>query len=144
MPRPIIALAALLFLAAPATAAEGWVFRAGSAGFAVDGAFRGLWLACAPGGATLHLATGGTRLQPGVDQTAVVTVDGVALLQRMRAGDDAGEPALRRAMSGAELRELATRLAKGRAAEVAMPAGRFALPLKGSGKAVESLLAACG
>ncbi|KAB0682833.1 hypothetical protein [Aureimonas leprariae] len=144
--RRFPAAAALLLAALPAGAADGWTFRAadgGSAGFASNGTYRGLWFACtAGGGARLLIGTGGTRLQRGVDQTAVVTVDGTAFLQVARASDD-GEPALDRRLPPTEFRQLAEALAKGKAAEVSMPAGRFALPLAGSGRALKSLLAAC-
>lgn len=141
-----IAAAALALLAGPALA-DGWSFRAasggGSAGYAAGGGYSGLWLACSPSGARLSVSTGGTRLQAGVDQTAVVSVDGTAFLQRMRTAAEGGEPILRRRLVPGELETLAAALGKGRKAEVSMPAGRFILPLKGSGKALAGLLAVC-
>jgi hypothetical protein len=148
MRRTFRAAGALLLLAvSPAGAADGWLFRpanGGSAGFASGGTYRGLWLDCAGGGgARLLVGTGGTRLQGGVDQTAVVTVDGTSFLQIARAGEEDGEPVLARTLAAPEFQRLADALRKGRKAEVATPAGRFALPLDGSGRALGGLLAAC-
>ncbi|GGE22064.1 hypothetical protein GCM10011390_46770 [Aureimonas endophytica] len=141
-------LLALALLLSPAPArADSWTFRpaanGGSAGFLAESGWSGLWFACSGGAAVLTVSTFGARLAGDAEQRAVLDIDGTAFLQRMRSGTVDGGPVLRRPLTRAELEALAGALGKGRKAEIAMPAGRFALPLKGSGKALASLLAAC-
>ncbi|KQT83917.1 hypothetical protein [Aurantimonas sp. Leaf443] len=145
-PIPAVLAAVLLAIApAPAAAASGWLAAAGAAGFAVDGDFSGLHVSCREAGAPrLVFGPFAGRFDMSHRHAVIVDVDGTAFRMETRAMEDAaGGTRFVRAGSMAEFAPLVAALRAGRAAEVSSPAGRFALPLRGSGKALAALEAAC-
>ncbi|WP_152046689.1 hypothetical protein [Aureimonas psammosilenae] len=146
MPKlPLLLVFHALLTPLPAVAADGWAFRTeggAKAGYVADGGWAGLWFACTPEGRRLFVSAGKTPRQTGIERTVILDVDGTAFLQRMRT--DSGSSTLSRPLTAAEAGALGAALAKGKRAEIAMPAGRFVLPLNGSGKAMAAFAAACG
>ncbi len=130
------ATATSLLLAAPAWSAPAWRGSGGAAG------------AYENGRALLELACEGSRLRlsafsPGTGgrgASLVVEVGGTAFLLDAGATNpdslSAVVPASRAGLLVAALR-------KGKAAEVRVPAGRYSVPLAGSGAALAPLAAAC-
>ncbi|MBB4005336.1 hypothetical protein [Aurantimonas endophytica] len=148
-PLPIgaaVLVAAALATAAPA-GAQNWTVSGQTAGLTVGGSFTGLSLTCvtrgrvelAFSGFPAHLPTGGAYTVP-------VSVDGTAFLFEAQARDGGSRDFsnLVHAAPMAELTTLLDALAQGRAAEVSSPAGRYVVPLAGSGRAVETFRQRCG
>ena len=148
-------LALLLFWGSGAEAAGSWIAGRGnaaagarSAGYGANGVFEGLWFSCeaaGPGVLRLIVAGPGWRFDHALDQTVVASVDGTAYLfsTRPEARPEGGDR-LVRAAPAAEFEPLIAALAKGRRVEISAPAGRYSLPLGGSGKALAALKAGCG
>lgn len=137
-----------LLAATPAPAATAWTSGGQRAGLAAKGGGETIGFSCAgtPAGRMRLVLSGfdAKLLQTDLDYTVVVTVDGTAYRQSLRAV--AGAPGRRDlSMTGpsGELQPLVEALAAGAKAEIASPAGREPLSLKGSGKALKALRAAC-
>lgn len=131
--------------ASPASAAS-WRFAGGEAGLWVDGEFNGLVVGCRGEALSLSFFGFAARLQPDTTYSVVVTVDDTARRYRAKPGQRPGarRQALVTAISGNAAADLVEALRKGRKAEVATPAGRYDLPLSGSAKALDALVAASG
>ncbi|NDV86370.1 hypothetical protein GTW51_06620 [Aurantimonas aggregata] len=141
-----ISLAAFLAAAAPA-GAQNWTVSGQTAGLTVGGAFTGLSLTCATGGqAELTFSGFPAHLPAGDTYTVPVSVDGTAFLfaAQARGGGDREFSRLVHRAPIEELAGLLDALAAGRSAEVSSPAGRYVVPLAGSGRAVETFRQLCG
>lgn len=143
------AQAALWLLGASlALAASAWTAGGDRAGLSAKGGGETIGFGCAglPAG-RMRVVLGGFDaglLQTGLDYTVVVTIDGTAYPQSLRAvAGGAGRRDLTRTAPGADFQPLLDALAAGAKAEIASPAGREPLSLKGSGKALKTLRAAC-
>ncbi|WP_163461224.1 hypothetical protein [Jiella pacifica] len=133
--------------AAPSPAyAAGWRFAGGEAGLWADGGFNGLAVGCQGRALSLSFFGFAARLQPAMTYSVVLTVDDTARRFRARPERRAGAPrqALVASVSGETAVDLVEALRKGRKAEVATPAGRYDLPLSGSAKALDALVASSG
>lgn len=149
-------LALLLFWGSGAEAAGSWIAGRGSAaagarsaGYGANGAFEGLWFSCeaaGPGVLRLIVAGPGWRFDHALDQTVVASVDGTAYLfsSMPEARPEGGGDRLVHAAPAAAFEPLIAALTKGRRVEISTPAGRYSLPLGGSGKALAALKAGCG
>lgn len=131
-----------------ALSASGWTSGGERAGLAARGGGETIGFSCAgvaPGRWRLALSGfDAGLLQPDLDYTVVVTVDGTAYRQSLRAVPGApGRRDLSLTAASGELSPLVEALASGAKAEIASPAGREPLSLKGSGKALKALRAAC-
>ncbi|MBO0904952.1 hypothetical protein [Jiella sonneratiae] len=142
------ALAAICLAVAPASAASaaGWRYEAGQAGLWTGGGFNGLALRCSGGALSLAFFGFPVRLESGLSYTVVVTVDGTARRFRTRPSQRRGAAGstLSTELSGQAAADFVEALKRGRKAEVATPAGRYDLPLAGSGKALDALAKAGG
>lgn len=138
-----IGLALAVVLAYPAPlAAQSWTSSGSAAGLSVDGGYNGLSFACTGAGRAQVVFSGfGQRLQPNASYTVALSVDGVASLYQASA--NAGGTALLVDQPIDSLKPVIEQLRKGRAAEVSGPAGRYDVPLKGSGAALARFLDAC-
>lgn len=139
-------LAAALAMAVPA-GAQTWRVTGQTAGLTVGGAFTGLSLTCVTRGRVELVFSGfPAHLPSGDAYTVPVSVDGTAFLfeAQARDGGDRDFSSLVHAAPMAELTTLLDALAQGRAAEVSSPAGRYVVPLAGSGRAVETFRQLCG
>ena len=116
------------------------------AGFSVGGAYSGLSFRCLGSGRAAIIASGFPgQLQPGETYTLAVSVDGVAQLFRAKAvGDLEGGFNLVDDGSLSVFADLVSRLRQGKTAEISGPGGRYLVPLRGSGKALETFAAGCG
>lgn len=150
MTRHLLASTILLGLAGPA-AADGWTSRVEAeravAGTTVGGELAGLRLECVPGGPVRTvLSHNGRRFERGREATVVLSVDGMAQILRMQPSDSAraGDDDLSRQDEPTAAAALADALAAGRTLEISGPAGRYAMSLSGSSRALTALRAACG
>lgn len=140
----VIVVAAVASLPA---GAQSWTGSDGTAGFAVAGDYTGLSFRCGPAGEVAMIFSGFLGgLQDGGGYTVGVSVDGTAFLYEAtaRAGEADGTSVLVSRGSPAGLAELIAALRKGRSVEISGPAGRYTLPLIGSGKALDKLRQTCG
>ena len=145
VPTFFTALAAFLTASAAPGFAAGWTAGAERAGLSADGG-ETIAFTCggtAPGTLRLIFAGFDASLQPNLDYTVVVTVDGTAYRQTTRAVPGSKGRDLVQALPTGQLLPLVDALAAGSKAEIASPAGRESLSLKGSGKALKALKAAC-
>ncbi len=127
--------------------AQSWTWSDETAGFADAGGYTGLSFRCGPDGEIAMIFSGFPGgLQDGGGYTVGVSVDGLAFLYEATARDDEAEGASILVSRGslAGLAELIAALRKGRSAEISGPAGRYTIPLTGSGKALEALQRICG
>lgn len=134
-------------VAASPARAQSWTGSDGTAGFAIAGDYTGLSFRCGSDGEVAMIFSGFPGgLQDGGGYTVGVSVDGTAFLYEAtaRAGEADGTSILVSRGAPAGLAELIAALRKGRSAEISAPAGRYTIPLTGSGKALESLLRTCG
>lgn len=140
--------AGLVAAAAPLPArAQSWTGSDGTAGYAVGGVYTGLSFRCGSDGAVTMIISGFPGgLQDGAGYTVGVSVDGTAFLYEATARDGEAEGAsiLVSRGSPAGLSELIAALRKGRSVEISGPAGRYTIPLTGSGKALDKLRRTCG
>ncbi|KQT43129.1 hypothetical protein ASG43_16625 [Aureimonas sp. Leaf454] len=123
----------------------GWRWSGGRAALA-GASGETIAFTCAGAPATLRLILPGfdASLQGDLDYTVVVTVDGTAFRRTTRAVRGAGgRRDLVETARPTELLPLVDALAAGSKAEIASPAGRETLTLRGSGKALQALKAAC-
>ncbi|UIJ71620.1 hypothetical protein [Aurantimonas sp. HBX-1] len=142
----VLVLAAAL-AAAPPASAQSWAVAGRTAGFKVGGSFTGLALTCvAPGRVELTFSGFPAHLPTGGDYTVPVSVDGTAFIfeTEARDGSERDFSTLVHVAPASEMTALLDALAQGRAAEVASPAGRYVVPLAGSGRAVEAFRQLCG
>lgn len=127
--------------------AQSWTGSDGTAGFAVAGDYTGLSFRCGSAGEIAMIFSGFPGgLQDGGGYTVGVSVDGTAFLYEAtaRAGKTQGTSVLVSRGSPMGLAELIAALRKGRSAEISGPAGRYTIPLTGSGKALDNLRRTCG
>ena len=127
--------------------AQSWTGSDGTAGFAVAGDYTGLSFRCGSAGEIAMIFSGFPGgLQDGGGYTVGVSVDGTAFLYEAtaRAGKAQGTSVLVSRGSPVGLVELIAALRKGRSAEISGPAGRYTIPLTGSGKALDNLRRTCG
>lgn len=139
-------IVAAVVAALPARA-QSWTASDGTAGFAVAGDYTGLSFRCRPDGEVAMIFSGFPGgLQNGDGYTVGVSVDGTAFLYEATArdGEAEGPSVLVSRGSPMGLAELIAALRKGRSAEISGPAGRYTIPLTGSGKALDNLLRTCG
>lgn len=141
-------LCALLLATLPASPAlaQQWRADGARAGFAKGGALAGLVFECRPGGRLRTIVAGnGASFPADRDLTVAFDVDGTAWLRPFRAEPEGGGASrFVREEPLAEARDLLEALRRGSSLEIAGPAGRVALPLAGSGRAIGALLERCG
>ena len=137
-----------LFTLAPVAGvkAQSWKGSAADAGLNVGGAYNGLSFRCLGSGRAAMIVSGFPgQLQLGETYTVAVSVDGVAQLFRAKA---AGNPAVGFSLvddgSLSDFADLIARLRQGKTAEISGPGGRYLVPLRGSGKALETFAGGCG
>ena len=137
------ALAALLLAChVPPLRAQTWAGSASEAGLSVGGELTGVSFRCLGGGRTRLIFSGfSSRLQPGTTYTVALTIDGTAYLYATKA-DDSGY-ALTVEDTASAYASLIEALRKGRSAEVSAPAGRYQVPLRGSGDALARFSRQC-
>jgi len=141
-----VVIAAAAVPALPARA-QSWTGSDGTAGFAVAGDYTGLSFRCGPDGEVVMIFSGFPGgLQDGSGYTVGVSIDGTAFLYEAtaREGEADGTSVLVSRGSPVGLAELIAALRKGRSAEISGPAGRYTIPLTGSGKALDNLQLTCG
>ncbi|HEY9056421.1 MAG TPA: hypothetical protein VIN77_04655 [Aurantimonas sp.] len=133
-------------LAAFPARAQIWTASDGTAGYAVAGDYTGLSFRCGPDGIAMIFSGFPGKLQDGGGYTVGVSVDGTAFLYEAtaRAGEADGTSILVSRGAPAGLAELIAALRKGRSVEISGPAGRYTVPLTGSGKALDKLRQTCG
>lgn len=126
--------------------AQTWKGSARDAGLSVGGAYNGLAFRCLGNGRAAMIFSGFPgRLQLGETYTVGVSVDGVAELFRAEAAGGAdGDFSLVGNGPLAAFAGVISRLREGRSAEISGPGGRYVLPLRGSGKALETFTGGCG
>lgn len=134
-----------MFAAEPGSTQE-WISGEGTAGLSVNGSYAGISFQCV-GDARARLVFSGFpgALQEGRTYTVVATVDGTSFM--FNAAAEGGAPRfdsiLVETRTLSELASFLDMLKKGAGAEVAGPAGRYTVPLRGSGAALEAFLADC-
>ncbi len=141
------ALAAIGLLAPVSGAkAQNWKGSAADAGLSVGGAYNGLSFRCLGNGRVAMVVSGFPgQLQRGETYTIGVSVDGVAQLFRPKAvGSVDGGFSLVDDGSLSVFADLISRLRQGKAAEISGPGGRYVVPLRGSGKALDIFAGGCG
>ncbi|WP_147307942.1 hypothetical protein [Fulvimarina endophytica] len=132
-----------MLLVSPPAAAQSWRASGTTAGYYVDGVANGMFLRCAGSSLTVNFTGFPARFADGAAYRVGVSVDGLARILDTRAHRVRGRTVLVHAGALGELRGLIEDLRKGKAAEISTPAGRYTLPLTGSGSALGALIAAC-
>lgn len=137
-----------LLCVSAALAAGAWTSGGKRAGLPARGGGETIGFDCAGAGpGRMRLVLSGFDaglLQTDLDYTVVVTVDGTAYRQSLRAVPGApGRRDLTLTAGNDDLAPLVEALSAGAKAEIASPAGREPVSLKGSGKALKALRAAC-
>ncbi|MEX6504734.1 hypothetical protein [Jiella sp. M17.18] len=143
---PVLAASLCLSQILPGAAfAQRWRASGQTAGLVVDGALTGLSLTCTGSGLAITLSGFAARFGTGERYTVGVSVDGTAYLfdTAARADPNGAGSILVGTVPAKSAAGFVDALRKGKAAEVASPAGRYKVPLSGSGAALERL-AHCG
>ncbi len=141
-----LALVGLSLLAsALPSKAQSWKGSAREAGLSVGGVYNGLSFRCLGNGRAAMVFSGfPARLQLGETYTVGVSVDGVAQLFRAKAAGNAdGGFSLVDDGPFSVFADLISQLRKGTSVEISGPGGRYVVPLRGSGKALETFVGGC-
>ena len=141
-----VVVTAFMITSVHASRAASWRFSGSQAGLWADGGFNGFVVSCGPGGVSLEFFGFPARLESGMTFSVVVTVDGTARRFRTKAAARRGAAGstLSTTLSAAATSDFLEALRRGKKAEIATPAGLYALPLAGSSKALDALRAVPG
>ncbi|MEN3792156.1 hypothetical protein [Fulvimarina sp. MAC3] len=134
---------ALVCLATSAMA-QSWRNSGTTSGFYADGRPNGIFLRCVGPSVTVNFTGYDAPLSNGTSYRVGVSVDGVARILKTRTYRVRGRSILVHQDSLANLRPLIDDLRKGKTVEISTPAGRYNVPLQGSGAALGALLERCG
>ncbi|MBC6715239.1 hypothetical protein H9Q09_03425 [Aurantimonas sp. DM33-3] len=136
--------AALLLAAVAPALGQSWRSDGAVAGFTAGAGFTGLTFRCAGAGrVTVRFSGFPGRLQAGQAHTVVATVDDTAFVLDTIARDAGSGSILVAEGTLAARAGFIEALRKGRSVEVAGPAGRYGLPLTGSGDALAAFTTGC-
>lgn len=141
--RLSLAVVALVY-SSVSSEAQTWRNNGTTSGFYAEGRPNGIFLRCAGPSMTLNFTGYDAQLPNGTSYRVGVSVDGVARLFKARTYTVRGRSILVHEDSRANLASLIDDLRKGKTAEITTPAGRYNVPLAGSGAALGALLERCG
>ncbi|WP_148227444.1 hypothetical protein [Fulvimarina pelagi] len=133
-----------MVFAAPPAGAQIWRNSGTTSGYYVDDRPNGIFLRCAGPSLTVNFTGYDAELPTGASYRVGISVDGIARLFRTRSYEVRGRSILVHQDTLANLRPLIEDLRLGKVAEVTTPAGRYNVPLTGSGAALGALLERCG
>ncbi|MER0239578.1 hypothetical protein [Fulvimarina sp. MAC8] len=136
--------AVALILFGTVAGAQTWRNNGTTSGFYADGRPNGIFLRCSGPSMTVNFTGYDALLPNGTSYRVGISIDGIARLFRTRSYNVRGRSILVHQDSLANLRPLIDDLRKGKTAEITTPAGRYNVPLAGSGAALGALLERCG
>ncbi|WP_322184972.1 hypothetical protein [Fulvimarina sp. 2208YS6-2-32] len=139
-----LALSMCLILMPFSADAQSWRTLGTIGGFYVDGAPNGMFLRCAGPRVSVNFSGFSQRLPEGATYRVGVSVDGLARILSTKSFRVRGNSVLVHEDSLSNLEGLIADLKKGESVEISSPAGRYVIPLKGSGAALEALVRRCG